>query len=129
MRSGGATKSGPPDLVTLATKSTIAFFAAPSFQDGSGSVSAACPTLASRAARTTVTPIRCARFMIVLRPDTGGSAAEPPRLLLPLRQPVLALRRQVVGVLLQAIVEAAAAGCHGVTELHDVVAAGCRHGA
>ena len=31
------TKSGPPSFVTLATNATIAFFAAPSFHDGSGS--------------------------------------------------------------------------------------------
>ena len=38
MRSAAGTKSGPPSVVTFATKSTIACFAGPSFQDGSGSV-------------------------------------------------------------------------------------------
>src|SRR5262245_34233704 len=37
MRCSGGTKSGLPSAVTLATKSVIARFVAPSFQDGSGS--------------------------------------------------------------------------------------------
>src|SRR3982751_3976832 len=37
MRSPGDTKSGEPALVTLLTKVTMAFFDAPSFQEGSGS--------------------------------------------------------------------------------------------
>ena len=41
IRSGGGTKSGPPSRVTRATKSTIDFFAAPSFHDGSGSAAGA----------------------------------------------------------------------------------------
>ena len=36
MRSAGGTKSGPPSFVTRATKSRIADFAAPSFQEGRG---------------------------------------------------------------------------------------------
>ena len=37
MRSSGATKLAPPSVVVEVTKSRIACFAAPSFQDGSGS--------------------------------------------------------------------------------------------
>src|SRR5262245_35117550 len=37
MRSAGGTKSELPSVVTCATKAMIAFFAAPSFQEGSGS--------------------------------------------------------------------------------------------
>ena len=37
----GGTKSGPPSFVTRPTKSTIAFFVAPSFHEGSGSAAAA----------------------------------------------------------------------------------------
>ena len=36
---GGGTNSGPPCFVTRATKSRIADFAAPSFQEGSGKLS------------------------------------------------------------------------------------------
>jgi hypothetical protein len=39
MRSAGGVKSGPPSFVTRATKSTIADFAAPSFQEASGRLS------------------------------------------------------------------------------------------
>src|SRR5262245_26965827 len=35
MRSAGLTKSAPPSLVVLATNSTMAFLAGPSFHDGS----------------------------------------------------------------------------------------------
>ena len=35
MRSAGGTKSGPPSFVTRATKSRIADFAGPSFQEAS----------------------------------------------------------------------------------------------
>jgi hypothetical protein len=38
MRCGSATKSGLPACVTRRTKSTIADFAAPSFQEGSASL-------------------------------------------------------------------------------------------
>jgi hypothetical protein len=38
MRSAGGTKPGAPDAVVSATNFSIAAFAAPSFQDGSGSV-------------------------------------------------------------------------------------------
>src|SRR5262249_60953429 len=41
MRSDTGTKSGPPSLVTRATKSTMACLAGQSFQDGSGSSAAA----------------------------------------------------------------------------------------
>ena len=37
MRSAGGTKSGEPSLVTFATNSMMAFFAGPSFHEGSGS--------------------------------------------------------------------------------------------
>ena len=37
MRSAGGTKSGEPSFVTFSTNSTMAFFGAVSFQDGSGS--------------------------------------------------------------------------------------------
>ena len=40
----GGTKSAPPCVVTRATKSVIDFFAAPSFQDGSGSAGCATAT-------------------------------------------------------------------------------------
>jgi hypothetical protein len=40
MRSAGGKNSGPPAVVVFCTNSTIYFFAAPSFQDGSGSVCA-----------------------------------------------------------------------------------------
>ena len=49
MRSATGTKSGPPCVVTRATKSGIDFFAAPSFQDGSGSPPAAARRHRSRA--------------------------------------------------------------------------------
>src|SRR5262245_24883621 len=42
MRSAAGTKSGAPSFVTRVTKSSRAFFAGPSFQDGSGSAGA-CP--------------------------------------------------------------------------------------
>jgi hypothetical protein len=41
MRSAAGTKSADPGVVTRATKSEIAFFVGPSFQDGSGSAAEA----------------------------------------------------------------------------------------
>src|SRR5688572_10719348 len=55
MRSAGGTNPGPPFVVTLSTNATIARLAAPSFQDGSGSVPA------GSAARTTVASNTVAR--------------------------------------------------------------------
>ena len=46
-RSAGGTKSGEPGFVTLATKSTIARFALPSFQDASGSAARAVDGMSS----------------------------------------------------------------------------------
>src|SRR5208282_6811017 len=40
MRSAGGTKLGPPSVVVVLTKSTIACFACPSFHEGSGSPAA-----------------------------------------------------------------------------------------
>ncbi len=69
MRSGTGTKSGPPGVVTRATKSVIAFFAAPSFQDGSGS--GACATAASGVSavsnRTSAGPIVRRRKRAIFR--------------------------------------------------------------
>src|SRR5882757_7754649 len=48
MRSAGTTKSGPPTVVTLATKSMIAVFAGPSFHDGKGSTWAKVTTVPVR---------------------------------------------------------------------------------
>src|SRR5215831_20775631 len=53
MRSSGGTKFALPCVVVACTKSTIAFFAAPSFHDGRGSFWAnACVPRASAAAST-----------------------------------------------------------------------------
>jgi len=46
IRSAGSTRLGPPRVVVVCTNSTIAFFAAPSFHVGSGSVCA--PTCAGQ---------------------------------------------------------------------------------
>ena len=48
MRSAGRTKSGPPSVVTRATKSRIADFAMPSFQDGSGPLLMRSPSSSNR---------------------------------------------------------------------------------
>src|SRR5262245_66542147 len=50
MRSAGGAKSAPPSVVTRATKSVIAFFAAPSFQEGNGA--ADCAIAAAESAAT-----------------------------------------------------------------------------
>src|SRR5262245_50197563 len=53
MRAGGGTKSGPFAVVTRATNSEIAAFAAPSFHDGNGSTAATGdPVVAGATARS-----------------------------------------------------------------------------
>jgi len=50
MRASGGTNCAPPCVVVACTKSTIDFFAAPSFYDGSGSVCALAWKQASKSA-------------------------------------------------------------------------------
>src|SRR5262245_25431790 len=63
MRSAGGTKLGLPCVVVDLTKSTMAFFAAPSFQDGSGSVCAKA-TVVARLATTAPSTKRRVGFMV-----------------------------------------------------------------
>src|SRR5512139_4116772 len=73
MRCGTGTKSGDPSRVTAVTKSTIACFEAPSFQDGSGSPAAAlCAPAGKSVSGKTVSTTRAESSVRRLTPEKNG---------------------------------------------------------
>ena len=67
IRSSAGTNFGLPAVVVDCTNSTIAFFAAPSFQDGSGSCAHTLVELATRTRRFA----RILRTIVMLPPETA----------------------------------------------------------
>ena len=74
-RSSGLTKSGPPSLVTLVTKSMMLCLVAPSFQDGSGSSAARASVAEQSASNAAAKARRFIQGMVIGRILVSGDKA------------------------------------------------------